>query len=318
MNSKANLFLKATLLLLAVAFFSFTSSAQTEDQSASVETITVNTRLVTITVTGVDAKGRPASIDGSHLRLYADGAEQQPAFVHNQDSASNVVLLVDTSGSMRGPTAKETRYLVRQFLQASDPRNHYLLFTFSNGIRSLGEFQGDEDGQRALIQALEAARYGGATAIFASAQQALKAALAARPAMKTSLVIFTDGVDNADGPLVEDLKSFGGFVGAFVIGQSADYNMLDSLYYPIPKEETRRLANALQQAIGGQAYVARGSNKEIATIARQVADTIRSSVEIGFYPQDRAAEPGTHSLRVESSVTDAISLNSRLRYSIEK
>lgn len=320
MNTKSNLFLKATLLILVSSLAASTAWGQTEEQFDPHETLSVNTRLVNVTVTATGAGGRARSFNTEALKLYADGIEQEMAYLHSEEAASNVVLLVDVSESMRGPAAETTRFLVSEFLKASDARNQYTLFVFNNVVKKVGEYGGDADGRRQLLEDLRKEKYRGGTALYSAARATLKQALAAKRSYKTALVIFTDGLDNASAgnQLADDLDSFGGFSCAFVIGPSTSADMLGSIYNPIPKSETERIAAAAKKYIGGEAYVARGLDRNFEKVAKRVAEIMHYSVEVGFYPQDNAAQPGPHTIQVASTAGGDLKLRSRLRYVIEK
>lgn len=310
-------------LALAGLFLAFAASevAAQEKTSDDDEVISISTRLVSVNVSATSAKGRPAALDGSTLKVYADGVPQETAFFHSQEDPANVVLLVDVSNSMRGSTAKATRDLVYAFLKASDSRNRYTLFVFNSRITKVGEYAGDEAGRAALYDALEKQKYGGGTAIYTAARQTLRDALAAKRSYKTALVLFTDGMDNASPAgqsLAEDLDTFGGYAAAFVIGESTDHDMLGAMSYGTPKSETKRIAEELKKTLGCEAYVASGSMGAFEGVAKRVSQMMRYSVELGFYPKDNAAQPGPHIIRIENRPGGDLNLKGRLRYVIEK
>lgn len=310
------------LLVLAAALLVALSSKLVAQETAQddVETISISTRLVRVTVTATDAKGQPTAFDGTTLKLYVDGAQQERAYLYQQEDPSHVILLVDVSGSMRGDIAKNTRFVIAEFLKASDARNRYTLFIFNRNVSKIGDFSGDEAGRRALLDALEKQKYGGDSAIYNAARQTLRDLLTAKRAHKSALVIFTDGVDNAslaNTSLADDLDSFGGYSCAFVIGPPTNRDLLGSIYYPTPKSQTKEIAARLKKYIGGEAYIARGLDRDIEKVARKVAQTMRYSVELGFYPTEAAAQPGEHTVRIEGRDGMQLNLRSRLRYVIE-
>ena len=315
MNIKPNLFLRATLLILICALTATLSEAQTEEQLDPQETLSINTRLVKVTIAGTDAANRALN-DPLALHLYADDLPQKIADSRRDDPAT-VSLLVDVSDSMKGEAAEQCRYLISEFLKASNPLNHYLLFVFNNTLQFMGEFEGDETGRGLLLEALRQRKYHGATALYTVARETLRHNYFVRDARgrRKAFVIFTDGVDTASllksNELSYDLDSFGGFSGIVILGPP--YQMgAPSIQ---PRSYTKQLALAAERALGGESYVARGPYEEIRKVGRRLAGRIEHSIELNFYATGEVAAPGPHTLRVETATGERLS--SRRRYVIE-
>ncbi|OLE55024.1 MAG: hypothetical protein AUG51_05155 [Acidobacteria bacterium 13_1_20CM_3_53_8] len=282
------------------------------------DTISVNTRLVRVSVSATDTRRhRAIALDASTLKLFADDREQQIAFIQQHEAPTTVAFLVDISDSMRGVAAQRTRHIVSTFVKAADPRNNYVLFVFNNRFKRVGEYAGDQAGRKALISALEHQKYGGGTALYTSARDALRKVVETRRQGKLAFIIITDGVDNASfanyRQMGNSLDTFGGFACAFVVSTPA---YADGAY--VPESETSRIAARLSEAIGAEAFVARGLEDDVTQIAQRVAEMMTLSVELSFYPEFPTGEIGAHSIRVEySNKPRNVKINSRTRYIIE-
>lgn len=313
---------KFTLALVALlAFSAGRASAQQEPTLDDSDTIRVTTNLVNVSVQVTDSKGRAVAFDAKQLKIYADGVPQETAFSYTNasDPTTVVTLLVDISDSMRGRAAQRCRLLINELVKAASPSNRYILYVFSDHTTRVGEFAGDEAGRRALMKALEAQKYGGRTPLYSAARQIIKEARATQH--KSAIMVFTDGSDNAslvNGKLSDsdealDFDSFGGFACAFLI--YPDLLRSDGIY--MPKSETDRVAAQVKKYIGGETYVARGTDGNVESIARRAAESLTLSVELAFYPTSDAASHGIHSLKVMSLTPTDLHIRSRMRYVVE-
>ncbi len=313
MRKRQTIALTLFVLLLACVY------ARAQDgEYAAEDTVSVNTRLVRVSVTATDTRRhRAVALDVSTLKIFADDHEQQIAFIQQQEAPTTVAFLVDISDSMRGTAAELTRHIISTFIKRADPRNNYVLFVFNNKFKKVGEFSGDQMGRKALISALERQRYGGGTALYSSAREALRKVAESQKGGRLAFIIITDGVDNASFAnykrMGDSLDAFGGFACAFVVSAPS---YVDGVY--LPESETNRIASKLSDAIGAEAFVARGLDDDIAQVAQRVAEMVTLSVELSFYPEFPTGEAGPHSIRVEyGNKPPGVHINARSRYVIE-
>lgn len=99
---------------------------------------------------------------------------------------SDILLVFDESGSMRGAPLEEGRLAAQQFFAALAPGDRAGLVTFSQGARLVRDFTSDE---QALIESTSALRSGGATSYLA----ALEMVETLRPIQRPILVFMSDG-----------------------------------------------------------------------------------------------------------------------------
>lgn len=313
---------RTSLLLVLAAAFAVAGPASLSAQEAAEveldpgETITVNTRLVTVTARATGPGAR--RLHASGLRIFADGTPQEVAFAE-QDGASAVALLVDKSASMAGEPGKRLPYAVRAFVESADPRNDYTLIAFNDGVRVLGTYKGGSEGLARLLSALDGLPYSGSTALYDAILEARRIASAAPSRHKRALVVFTDAQDTASASRLEDLRagldSIGGLTFIVVMSQSfaVDPHRHDA---PLPDPKLFEAASRFRAALDGEAYPVR-TKRNIGDAARSIARTLRDAYQLAFYPTSDAGRGGAHTLRVESAV-GGVTVRARSRYVIEE
>lgn len=105
-----------------------------------------------------------------------------------------IALLVDTSGSMRGPNLDRARAVVDRLLHFLNPAaDQVALFTFDKEIRQETPFTGDTESIR---RGLDNPAGWGLTSLYDAVADTAKQ-LGTRPAERRAVVVITDGVDTS-------------------------------------------------------------------------------------------------------------------------
>jgi tight adherence protein B len=110
----------------------------------------------------------------------------------------DIVLLVDTSGSMRGKPAEDAKRAASRFVSAMGPKDRVALISFNWKPEVTSEFTSDTDELKARIATLESS---GETAVYDALVLATRL-LADASASRTAVVLVSDGGDtvSSNGP----------------------------------------------------------------------------------------------------------------------
>lgn len=313
MKHRTTLTTLLSVLLLAVLLVA-PASAQESAQSSD-EVISVNTRLVNVTVQVADKSGRVRTVAPSDLRILADGQLQETAYA-DAEAPSHVAFLVDGSASMRGENASRVRDAIRDFIRAADPRNTYTLMTFNERVTLLGRFSEDRDSLKEILKTLTLQPMDGSTALYDACAEAVSVIRREARQRKPALVVFTDGVDNASKltkeRLAPILDAFSGTLYIVVL----DPNLLWLKYrWGAKSPEGTLIVEQLARALNARALLAHSPDR-LRDISEEMAKSLLKTVKIGFYPAGEASRPGSHALQVQVAVP-ALTASTRSQYFVE-
>jgi Ca-activated chloride channel family protein len=169
---------------------------------------------------------RETGQDGFFLLLVA------PSVQVDEVVAKDVLLVVDTSGSMEGEKMAQAKEAALYVVEHLNPADRFNIVSFSTGTRSFapGLVPADEPGSRSFINSLEAI---GGTNI---SQSLLEAVAQADDERSTTIIFLTDGLATegiTDTPLLLDAVKQAAprnvRIFAFGVGNDVDPLLLDSL-----------------------------------------------------------------------------------------
>ncbi|HVF21664.1 MAG TPA: VWA domain-containing protein [Pyrinomonadaceae bacterium] len=155
-----------------------------------VETIKIDTNLVTVPVVATDANGTyVADLRQEEFALIEDGVAQQIAFFGKVSMPFHVVLMLDTSSS-----TQDKLRLIQQaaytFVQQLQPADRVKVISFDDQVRDLNEFTNNRE---TLRRAIDGTRSGSGTKVYDAMELALNTIR--RIQGRKAIVIFTDGMD---------------------------------------------------------------------------------------------------------------------------
>ena len=175
----------AGLILLLSLSLSFA-----QDPPKDIETLKIDTNLVTVPVIATDANGiYVADLRQEEFALMEDGVAQQIAFFGKVSMPFHVVLMLDTSSS-----TQDKLRLIQQaaytFVQQLQPADRVKVISFDDQVRDLNEFTSDRETVR---RAIDGTRSGSGTKVYDAMELALNTIR--RIQGRKAIVIFTDGMD---------------------------------------------------------------------------------------------------------------------------
>lgn len=188
------------LLALICAGLVLTINAQTRDPSQQppkpddsqqeIETLKIDTNLVTVPVVATDASGLyTADLRQEEFEVWEDGVKQEIAFFATVTRPFYVVLMLDTSAS-----TKEKLGLIQKaavsFVEQLQPADRLKIVSFDDEVRDLNEFTND---RIKLKEAIYKTRSGEGTKLYDAFSLALDSLR--RISGRKAIVLFSDGVD---------------------------------------------------------------------------------------------------------------------------
>jgi Ca-activated chloride channel family protein len=219
--------------------------------------------------------------DGFFLLLVAPAVEVDS----DQVVAKDVILVVDTSGSMEGQKMDQAKEAAAFVVDNLNPRDRFNIIAFSTGIRNFENElvpAGDAGDYRQFIERLEAV---GGTNISGALLEAVAQADDERP---TTLIFLTDGLategitdtslllDTVEQQAADNVRLF-----AFGVGDDVDTALLDSLTQNHRGTTTYvRPGQDIEEAVS--AFYAKVSTPVLANISLDFDDIVVEQM----YPQE--------------------------------
>jgi Ca-activated chloride channel family protein len=253
-------------------------------------TISVNVRLVNVFVNVTNEEGAPIpGLTKDDFSLSEDGHPQKIAVFERQSELPlNLVLAVDTSGSVRKDLGLEQE-AARRFVHALlRPVDRLDLMEFSDSVR---EVVGFTNNLGRIDRALGDMRSGSATALYSGVY--LASQLLAPHSGRKVLVLISDGGNTVNG------TTYDMALEEAVRGEAIVYSIID---VPIEASAGRDLAGehamiSLSQETGGRYYYANAASLD--RIFEQVSADLRTEYMLGYYPANRSTDTGFRTISVK-------------------
>jgi len=211
-------------------------SATPSDESQDVETLKIDTDLVTVPVIATDTGGiYITDLQKEEFTIAEDGVRQEIAFFGKVAAPFHVLLMLDTSSSTQDKL-RQIQQAAFTFVQQLQPADRVKVISFDDKVKDLNEFTSDRE---LLRTAIYGTRSGEGTKVYDAMDLAMNTLRKIRG--RKAIVLFSDGMD-----WHSDTATYAGNV-----------RWLDEegvVVYPIrydTRETTERLAR--EQASGGAA-----------------------------------------------------------------
>jgi Ca-activated chloride channel family protein len=274
-------------------------------------TIKIPTELVLLDVTVIDQNNRPVfTLTKDDFTVYEDKVKQEIENVSREEVPISVGLVIDTSGSMRTKlqTVSDAALgLVRQLR----PHDEAFIAQFKAEPELVQDFTQDK---RELEDALGELFTGGGTslldAIIATADYAHEKGKQRRKA----LVIITDGLEKnssvKEKEVMDAIKE--DLVQVYLVGFIDEAEDAAGIFGKSPAKKAKELLNRLAEDSGGRAFFPKDVS-EMAAIAKQIAEDLRTQYVISYYPSNANRDGAFRSVRVVINPKDSRKLIARTR-----
>ena len=257
---------------------------------SSEQQIIVNTDLVTLNVSVIDADG--FHVPGLTKRDFAvtdNKIPQDITFFSDADLPLSIGIVFDVSGSMSGKKIEQAKEALLAFIQTSHPDDEYFLVGFNSQPQLLLERTRNGN---SVIDKLSLVDPRGSTALYDASYLALDRVMQGIYP-KRAVLIISDGQDNNSrytfSNLQRALKESGAILYAIGIEGSA-IGMLN-VYGKL-------LLNELASVSGGRAFFPANS-KQMNEAFEQIALELRHQYSIGYRPLNFALDGKWHRLKVK-------------------
>jgi Ca-activated chloride channel family protein len=287
--------------------------------------VRVDVRLVNVTATVTDSRGRYASnLTKDDFILEEDGKAQQIShFSQDQNVPVSVGILLDTSGSMdrKIRTAVDA---VDRFIRRIHPNDEIFFMTFSGQPVLRQDFTDDRE---KLSLSLRRIIPTGGTALYDSMAEAVVKIRSGRHD-KRALLLITDGQDTASTSRLDEVlkRVHISDVIIYPIGISpltyAKGPDRSPWGWPLPAllggkagvqskrdEVDMNVLRAFAESSGGRAFLLAesfiGRGSQIEKILDTIAEELRSQYTLGYYAP-RADDGRYHSIRIRTRTGDSV------------
>ncbi len=293
------------LIVFHALFWTFLSgrTALPQVPSAPVTTLQMNVRLVSEYVSVTDAAGAPVwNLKASDFALSDNAIPQKIALFERQTQVPiNLILALDTSGSVRKDLAQERAAAQRFAHSILRPRDSFCVVSFATHVRQVVPFTNQ---WKQIQHGLNHLRVGDATALYEAVERSSEW-LAGRTGRKV-LVLVTDGGDTAD------TISYADALRSALRSEVMIYSLID---VPIAASAGRDLGGehaliSLSEQTGGQ-YFYLDATGYTGSFDKIAAD-LRTQYLIGYYPTLHHATDVFHRIRI--TIPDGPKNGFQLRY----
>lgn len=278
----------ATMIGIALAAWPSALAAQQRP------TFTAAARLVPVSVTVRDGRGRPVTgLTAADFEIFSDDQPHAISQFSAEPSAVTTALLLDQSGSMRvsswaAASSTTAQQLVSWMTPASDRMG---IFAFGTSFAQTSPFAAVSQDS---LKALTAMDTFGQTSLY-DALDSTSLALVGDGAPRRAVVAITDGLDNASVLTAEDVAARAAAIDVpvYVVAVGLASARLSG---ELPGDATETPLARLTAWTGGQLFHA-SAPSHASQAARSIITELRQQYLLAFIPDTR---PGWHRLTVRT------------------
>ncbi len=245
----------------------------------------VEVAVVQVAATVTDGSGRfVRGLGRDAFRLLEDGVPQELSHFIGEDTARELVVAVDMSGSM-GPAMHTCRRAVSAFLARLRPDDRLTLLAFNDSIFTAAS---RETNPAARLRAVDRLSPWGGTALFDVVLRGLD--LLERQRGRRALVLFTDGEDRDSHATARDVERRVELSATpiYVIAQGKG----------VREQELKRVMDRLADVSGGRAFYTDHID-QLASVFAEIIEDLDSQYLLAYEPTNGARDGSWRSIQVE-------------------
>lgn len=284
--------------LFALLFPVLTVSAQDPEPTPPIQglenkpEITVETDLVTLTLTVTDYYGRYVSgLTKEAFTVYDDKKEQEITFFSDTDAPVSIGILFDVSGSMSGEKILKARNALERFIYTSHPRDEYYLIAFNKRAQLL--MDRTRDGE-AVLNKLTLVEPKHNTALYDACYLGVERVTRGTH-QKKALLIISDGQDNASRYNFKEvrrlMKESDVVIYSVGIMDGRDASSMTGM-------QGQAFLDELSGVTGGKSFYP-SSAVEMDEIFERIALELRHQYSVGYTPENFTPDGEWHRVKVK-------------------
>ena len=225
----------------------------------------------------------------NNFEVYEDGKRQEVTSFRKERVPIALGILVDNSGSMLPKRAKVNEAAL-QLVNASQEEDRVFVVNFGEDAFLDQDYTQDVGKLKAALQRVETR---GSTALYDALVAAADHLNQTSPLQKKVLLVVTDGQDNASQATFQEvLHKLQSRNGPVLYAIALDQNERRS-------DDYRQSLRTLSERTGGTAFFP-SSLDEVGSIAREIAQDIRSQYVIGYRSSNSHAQGAYHSIQAQA------------------
>lgn len=286
------------------------SAAPAQDSSRKVFRSAAS--MVALNVTVTDGDKLVTGLDIGDFEVYEDGVRQQVRFFESSAVPLDVILLLDTSSSMRDrmPVVHDA---ARGFMKILRPEDRGAVVAFSDHVRVLQDLTSDAG---AIEEAINSTTARGATALHNAIYIALKefgrTAQSAGEVRRQAIAVLSDGEDTSSLLSFDDVVTLARKTGVniYTISLQSQFASLRQTQQHAYFSNAGYTMKALAKETGARSFFP-ASIHELRDVYRSIADELESQYSIAYSPSN--VRPDGRFRRIVVRVTADPSFRPRAR-----
>ncbi|HEV2914010.1 MAG TPA: VWA domain-containing protein [Pyrinomonadaceae bacterium] len=274
------------LILIGLTFLALPSSARREQQQPQVdddddEVVRIDTELVVVNITVVDAAGRYVhGLSKSDFKLLEDGEEQRSiSYFGDEETPFAAAILLDTSGSMERRVAMARAAAIR-FLNGLRAEDVAAVYHFDSKVEQVQEFNMSRD----LADTAFGLRAKGLTVLYDAIMRAA-ADISRRPEKRRAIVVLSDGGDTRSSVSMETA------LAAALAANATIYtvDMSSPAASPVERLKGAAALRTMANKSGGR-YIASPGGVALREAFSSVVEELGNQYTITYKPSNRARD----------------------------
>jgi Ca-activated chloride channel homolog len=311
---------RLTLGLTLVAALSISTYAQqtSPDQAPVFRT---GTNIVALNVTVVDSRKQPVSgLTQQDFSVFEDGVQQQLRFFESRQVPMDLILLIDTSSSMRDKMSVVHEAAVG-FLKSMKENDRGAVVAFNDGVEVLQTLTSDG---AALEQAIRGTTAKGSTslhnALYIALKQFGRSAAGDSELRRQAIAVLSDGEDTSSLISFDDVLGLARKTGVsiYTIGLHSRYPTSRSAAPVTPRyfSSADFAMKSLAQETGAQAFFPMEVG-ELKGIYASIAQELASQYSLAYSPANPRSDGRYRRIVVRVAARPELQLRTRSGYTAE-